>query len=1038
MPRKRLARRGRVGTPSAGTPAEGALVLSTAVLGLNLSAGDTVTFSEAPITLTNAGPGSWAGPTLSIAYGSGAGWLSFTPRTASDGTITLTPVVNASALTAATYLATVTVHDANCANSGLTIAVSAVVAAASPTLSLFPSALALSIVDETATGTASTTTLSNIGSGTIATPSAGVITGAGAAYIKSVGFTANGDGTWAVSVVPTATGGTAGGPYRASIPIVSAGASNTPLALDVDVTVTSTALAVLALDRNLDDVAATVGAGNPPSQSVGVRNVGGGTLAGPTVQSTTYSGSFTGWAAPSIAAGTLTVAVNTASISTEGTSTVSVVIADANAAATVTYQVYLRTTAAVKQPLVIVSPASVGVQVQAGSNAPATTIALTNANGPIADLGTLSVAFSPGVAWCAPSYTTGQITLTFATTGLPAGSVSGSLVVTAPNATNSPVTIPVGVTVGAVSVGTYPPAPQVAALPQGWSYDRAVGYFKGSCFNAGGYAGAANGAMPTFAGTEHIVTNGSQLNAALAACVDGDIITITKGGTYDNVQVPKRAGWTEGTSGFVWVRTSGHASLPGYQSTRSPTTMTSANRAKDAHLPNMVTFRATDQWGSPLCLQQGTGGWWFTGIRFLRDYANAAYIPGTVLTLDGHSGTNAAQWQLAHVPSHLVFDRCLVRANRNPYRAVKCDARYVVWQQSSLCDTYNNDTEPQAFLFINGGARADILGCSFSGWGEHILVGGGDPAITDFVPTDVMVQWNYAWNDIRAYGGISNDNKNAFEHKTGGRFCYAFNKVKGIGWKGDQQYAFLTKATDQGSGSVQTILYPAHTYDILFWGNDLSEDVAKGFFVLSDRFSEPPSSAPLGCERIELAWNVHYFDTTVPHLDGYVTSDRKGVSLYRASGDGSPQIWIYHNTFSARQSMWNGDVNNNGGGWASVRVFNNALNEQTLYGPFFGSSEGDNSTGLNKNYGAGNWDCSRNFLLPGGADWDATLKGGSYQNGRFASSDPNVVFVSPATRDFTLKVTAGYDGLAYGGGFQTTIGYSRAYMAEMLAGVTAD
>lgn len=39
---------------------------------------------------------------------------------------------------------------------------------------------------------------------------------------------------------------------------------------------------------------------------------------------------------------------------------------------------------------------------------------------------------------------------------------------------------------------------------------------------------------------------------------------------------------------------------------------------------------------------------------------------------------------------------------------------------------------------------------------------------------------------------------------------------------------------------------------------------------------------------------------------------------------------------------------------------------------------------------------------------------------------------------FALKVTTGFDGLAYAGGFQTTIGYSQAYMAAMLAGVTAD
>lgn len=250
MPRKRTARRGRVGAATAAAAVPGELRLSTAALAFAVTAGgNATTYTAEAFDVDNVGAGSWAGPVFGVSYATGSGWLSLALSVDASGTVTAIPTVDPSGLAAGSYTATVTVTDANVSNSGQTVTVDLTVAAAAPTLAVFPSALSVLLADETATGATVTTTLSNSGTGTIATPSAGTITGAGAGYISAVDFTDNGDDTWTVTVTPTATGGTVGGPYAASIPIVSAGATNTGMTFTVQVTVTAAASAAYYTPR---------------------------------------------------------------------------------------------------------------------------------------------------------------------------------------------------------------------------------------------------------------------------------------------------------------------------------------------------------------------------------------------------------------------------------------------------------------------------------------------------------------------------------------------------------------------------------------------------------------------------------------------------------------------------------------------------------------------------------------------------------------------------------------------------------------------
>jgi len=1064
MPGRRTPQH-RGGTPVGGsTPvAVGSLVLSESVKLYGVYAGDAPASFEGTsdrFTLSNGGPGNWSNPQYSIAYDDAKDWLSLSPENVA-GEFVFTVTIDGTSLTESVQTATVTFTDTRVSNSGLAISLVLTVSAANPTMSVFPSTLNFSIVDETSSGTAQVTTVSNAtGVGTLASPTVGTITGAGAAYIDSVDVTGSSPGPYTVTVTPTATGGTVGGPYQALIPLASTGALNTPITLTANITVTSAQTAVIGLDRTLDDAQFIIGGANPGTQSVGFRNEGTGTFAGVTVQSTTYGGVASGWGTATIANNTLSVAIDTAGIVDEGFSTLDVVLADANAAATATYTVFLKSQNAVLSPVLNVSPGAIGLTVNNGSNPSDRTITIQNVNGSIAQLGTIGVTLSPGVSWCSvTSVVNGVATLAFTTGALANATYNTSAVVTASLATNSPISVPISVTVQAPPTpGSYPPGPQLAALPQGWTYDQNVGHPVGSCFNDGGYAGAADGVMPSFSGTvfhcpaDYTITEITTL-LGNGGIVDGDIVEIEAGQSFAGVQWPVRPGWVEGTSGFVWIRSSGYASLPAYQGEPGPNKFTTDNRAKDAHAALMFSLTSSSASNSTLMMQRGASGYWFTGVRFYNSFTSATSNASAIVSTGGHVGTSVSQSQLSHRPSHLVLDRCIFRAAQSAARAINAGATYCRIVQCSMPECYKNNGEFQSILFLNGGDRTDILGNSLNGWGEILYSGGGTPGIKDFSPSNICAMWNYMWGDPSHSAGPdwSDDAKNGTEFKTGWQAFIGFNRYTGLTYKADQKFTLLTKATDQteivNGQKVQSVLFPAHTHDITFWCNDISRSVGKCFVQITDNVSDVASSATIGTERIEVAWNKHFYDANVPAGNGKTgpiipsNNDRLGINIIKSQGDGIPGVHVYHNTFAGGQAFWTcTSAANNGPQWSNIAVSNNVSVENPQTAVVFGSSSGNNTQALNANFGAGNWDCRKNFIMPGPRTWDSTLIT-TYGNGYLGSGGLTGNFVDPnnaTDRDLTLIIPAGQPASVYDGTDGRQAGYDHTYMEEMLQGIEAD
>ena len=449
----------------------GSLVVDKTEILLAVFAGDasqTFTDPEETFTLSNGGPGNWDNPQYGIAYSDATGWLSFVPVPGVDG-IYFAPVVDATALTESTQIATLTFTDGRVSNSGaVTVTITLFVGVVAPRLQLSTNALTFSMVNGTAPGTAQTVTASNgSASGSLATPTIGALTGTGTAYIDDVSVLVNGDGTFGIQVTPTADGGTPG-TYSVAIPVSSSGATGSPQTITATITVTAAQQALIVMDRTLDDGSAEVGGASPASASVGVRSGNSVPLAGPTATVVGYVGAHSGWLSASITGGLLTATPNTQSIQSSGVTDAQVDVVDQNAANTQRYVFRLNIGSAPALPSIVLSPSGVSQTIVVGSDAPDVAVTVSATTGGLPALGTVTAAFTTAIAWCAAPYSNGVITLTFVTAGESEGTLSATLRISASGAGNSPYDMPIEVVITGTP-GAYPNIPWT--LPSGASHD---------------------------------------------------------------------------------------------------------------------------------------------------------------------------------------------------------------------------------------------------------------------------------------------------------------------------------------------------------------------------------------------------------------------------------------------------------------------------------------------------------------------------------------------------------------------------------------
>lgn len=411
----------------------------------------------------------------------GGAWLAVTaPNGATPQTLTVSIVPSVlSTLTPNNYTGQITLTSAQAGDSPLTVPVTLTVSAL-PSLTTAPSSLS---ANYTIGGSVPTFPQVSVGT-TGSSPLTGVSASTTTPWLSVTQSSTTTPVTLTVSLVSAALSSLPTGPNVGSIMIAASGAQNSPLTYTVTLNVA--AQPTLSASPNSLSFSGTAGSPTqPPSQNITV-SAANGTIG------------FTAVASPS---GTwLSVAPTSGSTSSSTTLQVSV---NTNGLAANTYNgsitVTSTTSGTTGGPFVIpvtlvvssnsltASPASFSFTYTLGGSAPATQT--VNIGSTIAGLSFTAV---PGASWLgvAPgSGTTPQtLTLSIVTTGLTAQTYNTNLTITSAGAGNSPLTVPVKLTVSA--------EPTLTALPNSLSYS----YTSGAAAPAGQSVAVStsNGAAAVF------------------------------------------------------------------------------------------------------------------------------------------------------------------------------------------------------------------------------------------------------------------------------------------------------------------------------------------------------------------------------------------------------------------------------------------------------------------------------------------------------------------------------------------------------------
>lgn len=604
--------------------------------------------------------------------------------------------------------------------------------------------------------------------------------------VSGVSYSA-GSGWLSAVFEPTAAGydlvctidpdGLAEGAYVATVTCADANADETPT-FELTANIVNDAPARLGIAFTTHLAQATVGGANPASVTVALLNVGGGALGTQSVFSgPTYSGDFSGWVDAvtfDAVAGTMTVDFDTSAIAASGSANARFVIGDSVANNEVALTVQLQMGAAVSLPSLQVSQSNIAEVIQLGATPSPTVLTISNANGTLAELGTLGVSEQSATAWIAESISGSQLTITWNTAALTAGAYSAKLNITSSTATNSPVTVNVDLTVQpAASVGD-------PVLPTEYTWS-----------------------VPAVTGTTYTVTTAAQFQTALNTCARGDEIVIPAGTTLVGAFILRPKAGTVAANGWITIRSSGLSSIPAGQRFRPSV---HAPYAATLMSPNADPALKTEVPGS-----NTISGYYIAGLRFDTDpnWTNVSY--GLLWLGSGQARSDPQQgnipWQITYdmVAEDFIVDRCWFEQTKTTQvcqRAIALNAKKVAIVNSWIQAGYGFQVESQAIGGWNGPGYYTIENNYCQAGGQHVFFGGADPGIPGLNVQHLVVRRNHmfrpqAWRNPVGITLV----KTSFELKTGEYVLFEQNVLDGVWLNGQTGYAFVVWNTNQGGGN---------------------------------------------------------------------------------------------------------------------------------------------------------------------------------------------------------------------------------------------
>src|SRR5437870_3230677 len=296
--------------------------------------------------------------------------------------------------------------------------------------------------------------------------------------------------------------------------------------------------------------------------------------------------------------------------------------------------------------------------------------------------------------------------------------------------------------------------------------------------------------VPPTGGTVRAVNAGGDLQAALNVAQPGDVITLEAGATLTgNYTLPNKIG-----TGWIIIRTSASdSSLPPPGTRITPAYATVLPKVVS---PNSAAAIAT-----------------VAGAHHYRLIGLEVTIGAGVTSNTGVGGLvqlgDSTQTTLDQVPHDIILDRVYVHGSPAVQlrRCIALNSASTAVIDSYISDAHHQTSDAQAIAGWNGPGPFKIVNNYLEGSSENLMFGGGDPAITNLVPSDIEIRGNHffkslSWkSDDPSYAGILWVVKNIFELKNAQRVLVDGNIFENE-WVAADETGFAITFTPRNEGGT--------------------------------------------------------------------------------------------------------------------------------------------------------------------------------------------------------------------------------------------
>lgn len=317
----------------------------------------------------------------------------------------------------------------------------------------------------------------------------------------------------------------------------------------------------------------------------------------------------------------------------------------------------------------------------------------------------------------------------------------------------------------------------------------------------------------------------------------------------------------------------------------------------------------------------------FTGIR--KQKPNMEGSGGAPLTALCHvqaasfasGGWVNAQFSLADVPQWFIWDRCLFKGPRalngffGVIGAIRANGAYVAMVNCAATDVWSPGTESHIWGCDNGPGPHKIVGNDFDDmatWG--IIYGGGDPSITDLIPSDVEARRNRMYRPPNAnkhntvanglpdggtaYDGINRGVGGFYDNKYVNRILLESNFCSGNWVDVKTGCAFLFKSEDQPGGPNSSWVIGKNVTARYNWVDRTGDCISVTVAAVSG-----PLADPFATERLDLHDNLFtnwgglaYGYAAYP---GFTPAQGRPLGVYESGANGATktrEVKVDHNT----------------------------------------------------------------------------------------------------------------------------------------------